>query len=198
LWCFLRIARALSEDTRVEDPDVSDLFKETGPGELVLSASSVTLEYGDDLILAYQKSFGEYWREDNRVGSISRRMRPDIAIISDDRPQEMLILDAKYRVGAGLNEALSSVHTYRDAIVREKEDGNIIRLVSGSFLLSPHEAEPVPDWRAASLPDRLFDDSYRNELSIGAAPLRPGMNLEEIREKTEKLCNDAGISLPAI
>jgi len=194
LWCFLRIARALAEDTRVDDPDVSDLFKETGPGELVLATNSVTLEYGDDFILAYQKSFGEYWREDDRVGSISRLMRPDIAIIGDDDPQEMLILDAKYRVDAGLNEALSSVHTYRDAIVREKEDGSIVRLVSGSFLLSPHDAEPVPDWRTASLPDRLFDDSYRNEFSIGAAPLRPGMSLEEIRDSIKKLCDDAGIS----
>ncbi len=198
LWCFLRVARALAEDTLIDDPDLSDLFKETGPSELVLAASSVTLEYGDDFILAYQKGFGEYWKEDDRVGSISRRMRPDIAIISGDGPQEMFILDAKYRVDDGLSEALSSVHTYRDAIVREKEDGNIVRLVSGSFLLTPHEAEPVPDWKTASLPDRLFDDSYRNEFSIGAAQLRPGMNLEEIREKVRKLCNDSSISSPDI
>ena len=196
LWCFLRIARALAEDPRVDEPNVSDLFKETGPDELVLATSSVMLEYGDDLILSYQKGFGEYWKENDRMGSISRRMIPDITIMNDDGPQEMLILDAKYRIEAGLNEALSSAHTYRDAIVQEEEDGGVVRMVSGSFLLSPHEPEPVPDWRKASLPDRLFDDDYRSEFSIGAAPLRPGMDLEEVRERTEKLCSDAGMSFP--
>lgn len=194
LWCFLRIARALAEDTRIEDPDVSDLFRDTGHSEMVLAASSVTIEYGDDCTLAYQKGFGEYWMQDDQKGSISRRMRPDIAIIDDDGAQEILILDAKYRIESGLNEALSSAHMYRDALVEEKGDGDIARMVSGSFLLSPHEPEPVSDWRTAPSPDRLFNDSYRSKFSIGAASLRPGMTLEEVRERTEKLCSNAGVS----
>jgi len=195
LWCFLRIARALAEDARIEDPDVSDLFEDTGPDGLVLAASSVTLDYGDDFTLAYQKGFGEYWREEDLIGSISRRMRPDIAIIAQDRPQETLIMDAKYRVETALNEALSSAHTYRDAIVKEEEEGgNVVKMVSGSFLMSPYEPETVTDWRTASLPDRLFDEGYRSEFSIGAAPLRPGMELGEIRERVKKLCNDANVS----
>jgi hypothetical protein len=198
LWCFIRIARALAEDPQLEEPDVSNLFRNVGEGGLSLAAGSVTLHYGEDLVLAYQNGFGEYWRQEDNVGSISRLMRPDITLmqVNDDMSQEIVCLDAKYRVETDLNESLSSVHTYRDAIVEERIMGDVDRIVSGSFLLSPHDPESVPDWQEASLPDLLFDDGYRTEFSIGAASLRPGMNLTEIRRTIETLCNEADMQFP--
>ena len=44
--------------------------------------------------------------------------------ISDERKAQsgrLIVLDAKYRIEEGLAEALNSIHTYRDALVREAE-----------------------------------------------------------------------------
>jgi len=45
-------------------------------------------------------------------------MTPDVVAAlgpNADRPERLKVLDAKYRIDDGLNEALSSIHTYRDA-----------------------------------------------------------------------------------
>ena len=48
------------------------------------------------------------------------------------------MLDAKYRIDDGLNDALSSIHTYRDALVREVDTGDIEGIVTAAYLLTPH------------------------------------------------------------
>jgi hypothetical protein len=49
----------------------------------------------------------------------------------------LIVLDAKYRIEQGLNDALSSIHAYRDALVREVDSGNVEGIVSAAYLLAP-------------------------------------------------------------
>jgi hypothetical protein len=47
--------------------------------------------------------------------------------------QQVIILDAKYRINDGLNDAINSIHTYRDALVKEATTGQIEGLVTAAI-----------------------------------------------------------------
>ena len=42
---------------------------------------------------------------------------------SSEEHGKTIVLDAKYRIEEGLMDALNSVHTYRDALIRETSSG---------------------------------------------------------------------------
>ncbi|MGR0188364.1 nuclease domain-containing protein, partial [Azospirillum aestuarii] len=54
-------------------------------------------------------------------GSYSRTMTPDVVVAQEAAALggdgRVIVLDAKYRIDDGLNDALGSIHTYRDALV---------------------------------------------------------------------------------
>lgn len=116
-------------------------------------------------------------------------MRPDIALAS---VRGIVVLDSKYRIGSNLNDSLSSIHTYRDALV-EMQGSDVQRSVRAAYLLTP--AEPAlshtGDWKAASLPGRLFHPVYRTEFRFGALTFRPGMNMKDVTDALELLLKDA-------
>jgi hypothetical protein len=87
--------------------------------------------------------------------------------------RRLIVLDAKYRIDASLNEALNSIHTYRDAPVQEAEIGRVEGIVTAAYLLTPHVPELAADYRSTQLPGRLFHPHYRECFRFGAVTLRP-------------------------
>ncbi len=62
--------------------------------------------------------------------------------------EPVVVLDAKYRIESEIDDAVQSIHVYRDALVRREADSHR-RTVTAAFLVSPHSlasAEPA-DWR---------------------------------------------------
>jgi hypothetical protein len=111
-------------------------------------------------------------------------MTPDI-VVSDDRPADgetgrLVVLDAKYRIDDGLSDALSSIHTYRDALVREAATGETKGIVAAAYLVTPYVPVIGPSYRKTCMPGRLFHPEYRTGFRFGAVTLRPGMTLAEV------------------
>ena len=121
-------------------------------------------------------------------------MRPDLSVSFEDHQQgstKLIILDAKYRVGQQLDDALSSLHMYRDALVQAESDGSRSSLVLAAYILTPDLGTATGDWRSASMPGRLFHPEYRSAFRFGAATMRPGMGMGAIRATIESLIRDA-------
>jgi hypothetical protein len=171
LWCFLRLARTAA-DWAGGSIDLSGLFTPV-PGGVEFSTGSASVKVGP-LTIWFQRSFREYWMTDLCTGSMSREMVPDIVISSRDCEQ-VVVLDAKYRIAQDLNAALSSAHMYRDAIVIQGADGVPKALTAASYLISPHSPRFAENWKATPMPERLFHPGYQQEFRFGAWSLRPGM-----------------------
>jgi hypothetical protein len=105
--------------------------------------------------------------------------------------QTVIVLDAKYRINGGLNDALSSIHTYRDALVREREDSAVEGIVTAAYLLTPHAPVLSPDFKAVAVPGRLFHPEYRQKFRFGAVTLRPGMASGDIQSCLRAIVVDA-------
>jgi hypothetical protein len=103
----------------------------------------------------------------------------------------LIILDAKYRINEGLNEALNSIHTYRDALVREAEGGTIVAIVTAAYLLTPFVPALGAGFQTTPLPGRLFHPEYRSSFRFGAVTLRPGMTLAELTAALRIIVADA-------
>ncbi|MET0272049.1 MAG: nuclease domain-containing protein, partial [Phenylobacterium sp.] len=143
--------------------------------------------------LCFQRRYREFWIEADSRGSFSREMRPDIAVESLSGEEERLIvLDAKYRVGAGLNDALASAHMYRDALVAADPEGRVRRIVGAAYLLSPDAPAVTGDWSSAAMPGRLFHPAYRAAFRFGAVTLTPGMTPAKIGLALDAILRDAG------
>lgn len=198
LWCFMRLLRAAVQRNGDAPADLSSLFLADSSG-LALAASSIAIPMpGTGLTLCFQRRYREYWRETDGVGSYSRDMQPDI-VIEDRGPDasaklRLIVVDAKYRIGSGLNDALSSAHTYRDAIVREA-GGGIEGAVAAAYLLTPEAPFTGAAWRDTRMPGRLFHPLYRQEFRFGAVTLQPGMSLDEVGAALDVMMADA--SAPA-
>ena len=78
----------------------------------------------------------------------------------------LIVLDAKYRIEGGLNEALNSIHTCRDALVREAESGDIEGIVPEAYLLMPYLPGMEEEYRETPLPGRLFHPAYRRSFGL--------------------------------
>jgi hypothetical protein len=141
----------------------------------------------------FQKRYREYWIEPNGRGTFSREMTPDISLEpAIGNPEDrIIVLDAKYRIDAGLNDALSSIHTYRDALVRAGAGGTTGGIVGAAYLLTPHIPELASAYRGTKMPGRLFHPEYRSQFRFGAISLRPGMAKDEIRGALRTLAADA-------
>ena len=195
LWCFLRLVRAAVDEYGHGRADVSELFQIETAGGVVLRAGAVTVSVGSGWKLCFQRTYREFWVEPDQRGSFSRRMRPDLSIgrRGVDGPESLIVLDAKYRIEDGLADALNSIHTYRDALVREASTGAPEGIVSAAYLLAPHlpERDGKTGYRQTDMPGRLFHPEYRRDFRFGAVTLRPGMGLGELREVLRVIVADA-------
>ena len=199
LWCFLRLVRAAVEEFGPAGVVIDDLFISDAAGGLTVAAGAVTVPVGAGWKLCFQKKYREFWIEPDRRGSFSRIMEPDVVAMREPRKvleagreaARLIILDAKYRINEGLNDALSSIHTYRDALVREVDGGTVEAIVRAAYLLTPFVPAIGADYRTTALPGRLFHPEYRTAFRFGAVTLRPGMTMAELLAALRIIVADA-------
>lgn len=188
LWCFLRLAHAAALHVGAEATWREAIVERTAHGGLVLQLEGRPLKFGA-FTLVFQPLYREIWRTSGpRVGSFSRSMQPDIALETppegDGGAKPVVILDAKYRIKGGLSDAVSSIHTYRDALVEQIETGphGHRRTVQAAFLLTPQLAsEEERPWRDEEPPTVFFREAYRQAFRFGAVSMRPGVTVEQCR-----------------
>lgn len=196
LWCFLRLLRAAVEEYGATDVDLSNLFISAAGGGVTIAAGAISVPIDSDRMLCFQRQYREYWVDDSREGSFSRTMVPDVVLAGKNLggpERRVIVLDAKYRINDGLNDALNSIHTYRDALVQEVASGRTEGIVTAAYLLTPHlPAGLKPDFRDTPVPGRLFHPEYREKFRFGAVTLRPGMSCEELRGSLRTIVADAG------
>lgn len=196
LWCFLRLVRAGAEEFGPAGLDIRDLFLSDASGGVTLMAGAVTVPVGSGWTLCFQKQYREFWVETDGQGSYSRTMTPDVVVAKEPAASaaagRLIVLDAKYRIDEGLNDALGSIHTYRDALVREAASGAPEGIVSAAYLLTPHLPVLKHGYRETPLPGRLFHPDYRADFRFGALTLRPGMAAAEIAAALRLAVADAG------
>jgi hypothetical protein len=199
LWCFLRLVRAGAEEFGPAALDVRDLFVSDAAGGVTLATGAVTVPVGSGWKLCFQKQYREFWVEPECRGSYSRAMTPDIVAardyVSPGEAGRLIVLDAKYRIDEALNDALSSIHTYRDALVQEAESGNVEGIVTAAYLLTPHVPVLGAGYRDTPMPGRLFHPDYRTGFRFGAVTLRPGMTPAEISAALRLVVTDATVSV---
>ena len=201
VWTFLRLTRAAS--IMFPDPTFRPdaLFSMNGRA-VAVSPGQICFDFGEQLRLCFQRTYKEFWIERDGRGTYSRYMRPDFAIetiiqnsnTGHDEQKILIVLDAKYRVEAGLNEALSSIHMYRDALVCRDgdEEHHIRRIVTGAYLVTPDIYTTDAEWQDLRMPARLFHPEYRTHFRFGAVTMRPGMRDEEIISLLNTIIADCG------
>ncbi len=193
LWCFMRLVRAASEDCGAGEVAIGDLLSTDATGGLTIAAGAVTVQVGDGWKFCFKKRYREFWIEPAGRGSFSREMTPDIALepTFDASGDRIIVLDAKYRIDARLNEALNSIHTYRDALVHKIADGATSGIVGAAYLITPHIQEIANVYQATPMPARLFHPEYRRSFRFGAISLRPGMTVAELRAALRMITVDS-------
>jgi hypothetical protein len=195
LWCFLRLVRAAAEEYGPAGLDIRDLFISDAAGGVTLAAGAVTVHVGSGWKLCFQKQYREFWIEPDGRGSYSRVMSPDVVAVHEPAAAgeagRLIVLDAKYRIDDGLNDALSSIHTYRDALVREVQSGSVEGIVTAAYLLTPHLPALAAGYRETPMPGRLFHPDYRAGFRFGAVTLRPSMTAGEIATALRQIVADA-------
>ncbi len=184
LWCFLRLVRAAAlDETPVADWHAAFTESPDRSG-LVVSLRAKPFRFRD-FTLVFQPEYREMWRTGAKtVGSFSRTMMPDLALeLGGDVSRPVVVLDAKYRVDTAIDDSISSIHMYRDALVESVEGDGYRRTVEAAFVLTPHvPGAPPADWRADAPPEVFFRDGYRQTFRFGAVTLRPGVSLEQCRD----------------
>lgn len=199
LWCFLRLLRAAVEEYGSASVDLGNLFASDSAGGVTIAAGAVVVPIHGDKILCFQRQYREYWTDAEREGSFSRTMIPDLVLSGSglgSPERRVIILDAKYRINEGLNDALSSIHAYRDALVREVATGEIDGIVTAAYLLTPHVPTLNTDFQKTAVPGRLFHPQYREKFCFGAVTLRPGMSTSELQASLRAIINDASAIAP--
>lgn len=195
LWCFLRLLRAAAEEYGPTGVDLSNLFLSDAAGGVTISAGSIVVPIGGDRVLCFQRLYREYWVEPEGAGSFSRTMVPDVVLAGTglgSACRRVIVLDAKYRINDGLNDALNSIHTYRDALVREAESGLPEGIITAAYLLTPHVPTLEEGFKETPVPGRLFHPQYRQKFHFGAVTLRPGMTADDLRACLRAIVADAG------
>ena len=195
LWCFLRLVRAAAEEYGPAGLDVRNFFIGDASGGVTVAAGAITVPVGSGWKLCFQKQYREFWLEQDRRGSFSRTMKPDVVMgqneAAGEDAQRLIVLDAKYRIEDGLNEALNSIHTYRDALVSEADARKVEGIVTAAYLLTPHLPGLEEEYRDTPMPGRLFHPEYRRSFRFGAVTLRPGMTAAELRAAVRTIVADA-------
>ncbi|BCH27812.1 DUF2357 domain-containing protein [Mesorhizobium sp. L-8-3] len=198
LWCFLRLVRAGAEEFGPAGVDVRDLFISDAAGGVTFATGAVTVPVGSGWKLCFQKHYREFWIEPDRRGSYSRAMTPDVVASHEaagSSGSRLIVLDAKYRIDEGLSDALSSIHTYRDALVQEADSGQTEGIVTAAYLLTPHVPVIETGYRETPMPGRLFHPAYRTGFRFGAVTLRPGMTAAEIATTLRLVVADATVGI---
>ena len=194
LWCFLRLVRAAVDEYGRDDVDTADLFVSDVAGGVTVRSGAVTVPVGSGWKLCFQKTYREFWLEADGRGSFSRAMRPDITVGRGAGEESgcLIVLDAKYRIEDGLAEALNSIHTYRNALVREAESGVPAGIVTAAYLLAPHlpDLDGITEYRDTAMPSRLFHPAYRRSFRFGAISLRPGTTGGDLRRVLRTIVAD--------
>lgn len=186
LWCFLRLAHAAALHSGQED-SWRDAFREQlVNGGLLLSLQARPLAFGR-FTLIFQPLYREVWKTNGpRVGSFSRTMQPDIALSSgtgDAGSRPIVILDAKYRTEESINDAVGSIHMYRDAIVERAGTTEHGRVVVAGFVMTPQvEGASDVEWRDDDTPAVFFRSGYRDLFRFGAITMRPGVTVTAVRD----------------
>jgi len=219
LWCFLRLLRASAQYLANETVEIASIFSfDSRSGSVTVSAGRSEVPLGNGITLSFKRQYKEYWLTETGQGSFSRTMEPDLSLAfpsqspaepedssdasgevedirsqeSTSHPETLIVLDAKYRIDSGLNEAVASIHKYRDALVEDAENLPF-RIVDGAYILSPQEPGDLEsDWQQADMPSRLFHPKYRGKFHFGSVTLRPGMSLSEIKESLQTILEDSG------
>jgi hypothetical protein len=183
LWCFLRLLRAALAEFGQDGVDLRQLFASDGSGGVTVAAGAVVVNIGGNRALCFKRRYREYWIEPDRIGSYSREMIPDVVFIDRaDSKRRLIVLDAKYRINEGLSDALSSIHSYRDALIEEADGAPFVGVVTAAYLLTPHIPVLEPSFQETPLTGRLFHPQYRSKFQFGAVTLRPGMTGDELRK----------------
>lgn len=122
-------------------------------------------------------------------------MVPDMSVETAgaaDAPTMLIVLDAKYRIGDQLNDALASIHMYRDAIVRDERNQTLRQLVIGAYLITPELPVRIAgNWQDAEMPARLFHPEYRQTFRFGALTLKPGSSIADAQAVLDRIIADA-------
>lgn len=190
LWVFLRMCRAAIQHFGL-GIEISSFFQNDRAilGIAYLTSAPI-LNLPNGVKLCFQREYREYWRDEHNTGSFSRSMIPDLAFETASDKPFVVVLDAKYRVGSQLGDALSSIHMYRDAIVKETKEG-IGKIVVASYLVSPFSPITNVDWKNADIEHRLFYPEYRQKFRFGAVTLKPGHTIEDAVEVLKSVLKDA-------
>lgn len=197
LWCFLRLLRAAVEEYGAAGVDLSTLFTSDASGGVTIPAGAINVRIGIGRELCFQRRYREFWIEPDGEGSFSRDMVPDIVLVEpkkNETGRRVIVLDAKYRINNGLNDALSSIHTYRDALVQEVSAGRAEHIVLAAYLLTPHIPVLSCNYKITPVPGRLFHPQYRQKFHFGAVTLRPGMSDTDLRTCLRTIIADATAS----
>ncbi len=194
LWCFLRLLRAAADEYG-PGLDLSNLFLSDAAGGVTIASGAIAVPIGGGNVLCFQRAYREYWNAADGEGSYSRTMVPDVVLAGTGLgapERRVIVLDAKYRIDEGLNDALNSIHTYRDALVRAAATGSTEGIVRAAYLLTPHVPAALgADFQGTPLPGRLFHPQYRGKFRFGAVTLRPGMSATELRDCLKTIVADA-------
>jgi predicted component of viral defense system (DUF524 family) len=167
-WCFFQVVAALREVcSGMLSFDARGLLKPHAD-RVSLAMPNAEVAITDKVSVHFQKTYSYYgWSADraaSRAGTYSHEMRPDISVeIRDDTGDvaEIILLDPKYRAAAGsINEGLSDMHQYKDAIV----DADRKRLVRCALVLCPTDAQARTVY---------FDRAYIRTHGLGVVALAP-------------------------
>ena len=200
VWCFLRLAHAAALDAGDEARWKDAVREQLDETRLVLRLEGLPLRFKSYTLL-FKQQYLEVWRPDGPgLGSLSFRMVPDIAIEQmAGAGTSVLILDAKYRIEAGLEDAVRSIHVYRDALVRATAgpgDTSFVRAVNAAFVLTPQltGVRGPEDWRKERTPAVFLRTAYRDTFRFGAVTFKPGVSVEDVRTVLEQLVRLAAAS----
>ncbi|WP_423183881.1 nuclease domain-containing protein [Arthrobacter sp. NyZ413] len=193
-WVALRLARAAG----TIDPalDASSMFRdalEQNTLTFSLTASSVVFQGS---VLRFKPVYRETWQSESGLGSYSRHMIPDIVLeIQGDGMSsgQIIVLDTKYRVESELNDAVASIHMYKDALIQESGGDSSPyhrRIVTTGLIVAPSLPRgmgPETDWRKERMPTVIFRSGYQERFRLGALVLQPGADLSMVADTLERL-----------
>lgn len=202
-WVSLRLARAAS----LLDPglDAAAMFADAQDlNRLTVSLRSTSVEFSGH-VLKFKPVFNEVWLSPEGVGSYSRQMIPDVVLEVLDPNAErrrIVVLDAKYRVEAQLNDAISSIHMYKDSLIHEDrtQGGTADKHIVGAGLVVvpslPGRMTSGGDWRREKMPIVVFREGYQKRFKLGAMVLSPGTDMTSIAATLQGLIESNQGSIP--
>lgn len=144
--------------------------------------------------MCFQRQYREFWMEPGREGTFSRVMTPSVVLQRETHGNDqghLIIFDAKHRVDTDVNEALNSIHTCRDAPMREAEVCKPEGIVSSAFLHIPHLPILKGGYRQTPIPGRLFHPDCCSKCRFSALTMKPSKPPSTVSEALQAIVADA-------